>query len=94
MQGFPYSKGENMIQLIGRQKCRNTKKAERFLKERSIEFHFLDLNKKELSAGEFRNICRFIDPGDLMDRESAEYRKKGYEYMEFDVAEEIFEIRN
>ena len=80
-----------MLQLIGRQKCKNTKKAERFLKERNIDFHFLDLNKKELSEGEFRNICRFINPDDLMDRDSAEYRKKGYEYMEFDAAEEIFE---
>ena len=80
-----------MIQLIGRQKCKNTKKAERFLKERNIDFHFLDLNKKELSIGELRNICRFIEPEDLIDKESSVYKKKGYEYMEFDAAEEILE---
>ena len=80
-----------MIQLIGRQKCKNTKKAERFLKERKIDFHFLDLNKKELSVGELRNICRFIDPEDLMNRESQEYKKKGYDYLEYDAAEEILE---
>ncbi len=80
-----------MLQLIGRQKCKNTKKAERFLKERNIDFHFLDLNRKELSAGELRNICRFIDPEDLINKESPEYRKKGYEYMEYDASEEILE---
>ena len=80
-----------MLQLIGRQKCKDTKKAERFLKERNIDFHFIDLNKKDLSAGEFRNICRFIDPEELIDKDSAEYRKKGYEYMDYDAAEEVFE---
>ncbi len=80
-----------MLQLIGRQKCKNTKKAERFLKERKIDFHFIDLNKKELSAGELKNICKFIVPENLIDRDSSEYIKKGYKYMEYDAAEEILE---
>ena len=84
-------KGEIMLQLIGRLKCKNTKKAERFLKERKINFHFLDLNKKELSAEELRNICRFISADELIDKDSAEYKKKGYEYMEYDPAEELLE---
>ena len=80
-----------MLQLIGRQKCKNTKKAERFLKERKIDFHFRDLNKKELSPGELKSIYRFIRPEELLDKESGAYKKKGYEYMEYDAEEEIFE---
>ncbi len=80
-----------MMQLIGRQKCKETRKAERFLKERNIEFHFTDLNRKSLSAGELKNICRFIQPEDLIDKESAEYKKKGYDYLEYDAAEELLE---
>jgi arsenate reductase-like glutaredoxin family protein len=78
-----------MIQLIGRQKCKNTKKAERFLKERKIDFHFLDMNKKELSVGELRNICRFVPAEDLIDKDSAAYKKKGYDYLVYDPEEEI-----
>ncbi len=80
-----------MLQLIGRLKCRETKKGERFLKERNIDFHFVDLARKELSPGELKNICRFIDPEDLIDRNSGFYIKKGYEYMDYDAMEELLE---
>ncbi len=78
-----------MYQLIGRQGCRETRKAERFMQERNIEFQFLDLDKRALSSGELRNIFDSIPPEDLIDRNTREFEKRGLKYMEFDPAEEL-----
>ena len=39
-----------MIQVFGTKKCNDTKKAERFFKERGVKFQFIDINPR-LSAG-------------------------------------------
>ncbi len=44
------------IQIYGTKKCFDTKKAQRYFKERNIRFQFVDLKEKELSRGELRNI--------------------------------------
>lgn len=48
------------IQIFGTKKCNNTKKAQRFFKERGIKFQFIDLKEKEMSKGEFRSVCSAI----------------------------------
>ncbi len=79
------------IQIIGTKKCNNTKKAIRFFKERSVPYHFVDLQERSLSDGELRNILRRIKPEDLVDKNSRVYKKRGYAYMEYDALEEIQE---
>ncbi len=79
------------IQIIGTKKCNSTKKAVRFFKERNIPFYFVDLNERELSPGELSAIIARIPASDLIDTESKLYKKKGYEYMEYDPMEEIME---
>ena len=49
------------IQIFGTKKCNNTKKAERFFKERGLKIHFRDLTEKGLAAGELQNICRALE---------------------------------
>ena len=44
------------IQIFGKSKCFDTKKAERYFKERRIQFHEIDLLDKGLSRGEFSSI--------------------------------------
>jgi len=44
------------IQIYGKSKCFDTKKAERYFKERRIKFQRVDLLDKGLSRGEFNNI--------------------------------------
>lgn len=44
------------IQIFGTKKCNNTKKAQRFFKERKINFQFIDLREKEISRGEFNSV--------------------------------------
>ena len=48
------------IQIFGTNKCNDTKKAQRFFKERGIKFQFIDMNEKELSKGEFRSVCQAV----------------------------------
>ncbi|MEW6196396.1 MAG: ArsC/Spx/MgsR family protein [Bacteroidota bacterium] len=77
------------IQIIGTKSCNETKKTERFFKERRIPFHFRDLNEKGLSKGEFENITRVILPDDLLDRESKQFKKRNLQYMVFNIEEEL-----
>lgn len=44
------------IQIFGRAKCFDTKKAERYFKERRIRYQLIDVDKKGVSPGEYRNI--------------------------------------
>lgn len=48
------------IQIFGTKKCFNTKKAQRYFKERGIRFQMIDLKEKEMSRGEFDNVCRAL----------------------------------
>ena len=48
------------IQIFGTKKCNDTKKAQRFFKERGIKFQFIDLNEKEISKGEFRSVSQAV----------------------------------
>ena len=40
------------IQIFGTKKCQETKKAERYFKERGIKFQFVNLKEKGLSQGD------------------------------------------
>ena len=40
------------IQIFGTKKCNDTKKAERFFKERGIRYQFIDMKEKGMSKGE------------------------------------------
>ena len=48
------------IQIFGTKKCNDTKKAQRYFKERSIKFQFIDMSEKEISKGEFRSVCQAV----------------------------------
>ena len=45
------------IQIFGTTKCFDTKKAQRYFKERGIKFQMIDLKEKGMSRGEFDNVC-------------------------------------
>ncbi len=44
------------IQIFGRSKCFDTKKAERWFKERRIKFQAVDLKKQGMSLGELTSV--------------------------------------
>lgn len=48
------------IQIFGTKKSADTRKAERFFKERGIKYQFIDLNEKSLSKGEFASVKQAV----------------------------------
>ena len=46
------------IQIFGTKKCTDTRKAERFFKERGIKFQFIDMKEKGMSKGEFTSVAQ------------------------------------
>ncbi len=64
------------IQIFGTKKCNDTKKAERFFKERGVKCQFVDLREKGMSKGEFAAVAaanggveNMIDP-DAKDKDT------------------------
>ena len=50
------------IQIFGTKKCNDTKKAERFFKERGIKYQFIDMKEKGMSKGEFNSCLLYTSP--------------------------------
>jgi arsenate reductase len=72
------------VQIIGTRNCPDTRKADRFFRERGIRPHFVDLKERPLSEGELQNICRHLDPEQLLDRDAKAYIKAGLAYRIYD----------
>ena len=54
------------IQIFGTKKSSDTRKAERFFKERGIKFQFVDLKEKAMSKGEFQSVLQAAGGLDAM----------------------------
>lgn len=53
--------GEHVnIQIFGRTKCFDTKKAERYFKERNIKVQSIDLKEKGMSKGEITSVMQAV----------------------------------
>ncbi len=48
------------VQIFGKSKCFDTKKAQRYFKERNIKFQDIDLGKKAMSRGELEAVLRAV----------------------------------
>lgn len=48
------------IQIFGSKKSFDTKKAERFFKERNIKYQYIDIREKGLSKGELTSVCQAV----------------------------------
>ena len=48
------------IQIFGTKKCFDTKKADRYFKERGIKVQFIDLKEKGMSKGEFTSVKQAV----------------------------------
>ena len=59
------------IQIFGTKKSADTRKAERFFKERGIKFQFVDLKEKGLSKGEFNSVKQVVGGLDNLIDENA-----------------------
>ena len=69
------------VQLFGTKKCAETRKAERYFKERGVKLHVVDLAQKGMAAGELRNVAARVGGLEaLIDREGKRYVDKGLKY--------------
>lgn len=48
------------IQIFGTKKSFDTKKAQRYFKERRVKFQFIDLKEKGMSKGELESVARAV----------------------------------
>ena len=65
------------IQIFGLKKCSDSRKAQRFFKERQIRFQFVDLSQKGLSKGELRSVAAHVPLTELIDRSGPRFVAKG-----------------
>jgi arsenate reductase-like glutaredoxin family protein len=68
------------IQIFGTKKCADTRKAERWFKERRIPIAVIDLAQRGLSLGELRSVVTRLGAEAVIDREGTRYRDKGLKY--------------
>ncbi len=77
------------LQIFGTRKCALTRRAERFFKERGVDYHFVDLAEKGISPGELKAVLRGVKAEDLIDTSSRRYLDRGLAYMDFDIEVEL-----
>ena len=77
------------IQIFGKNKCFDTKKAERYFKERRIKYQYIDLVRYGMSGKEFDSVLRAVGGVDqLIDWDSKSDKITLMRYMEDRVAKE------
>jgi arsenate reductase-like glutaredoxin family protein len=76
-----------VIQLIGTRDSADTRKAERWFKERRVPFAFVDLKERPLSPGELASIARAVGADALLDRESRAFQRAGLAFLVYDPIE-------
>ena len=65
------------IQIFGKSKSFDTKKAERWFKERRIKYQYIDLVTKGVSPGEYRSIRAAVGSLDaLVDKSCRAYEEQ------------------
>ena len=61
------------IQIFGKAKCFETKKAERYFKERRIKYQFIDILKYGISRGELRSVVQAGGLDAVIDKNDEDY---------------------
>ena len=70
------------IQIYGAKKCFDTKKAERYFKERKISFQSIDIHRFGMSKSVFESAKRCIDVEDMIDRKAKAYKDLYMDYID------------
>ena len=77
------------IQIFGKSKCFDTKKAERWFKERRVKYQSIDLIKYGMSGKEFDSVLRAVGGIDnLIDWDSKSQEITNMKYMDDKIAKE------
>ncbi len=88
----PYLRGYTDVmglQIFGTRKCADTRKAERFFKERGVRYQLIDLAEKGISAGELRAVAAAVGRDALIDLGSLRAKARGLAHIDHNPEEEI-----
>jgi len=64
-------------QIFGFTDCQETRKAQRFFKERGVTVHFVDMKERPAARGELRRFEETFGAAALIDREGARFKALG-----------------
>lgn len=80
------------IQIFGKSKCFDTKKAQRYFKERNIKFQMIEVDKFGMSKGEFNSVLKAVGSlEELIDEKNKDALILKYLAYEEDKAEKLLE---
>lgn len=85
------------IQIFGKAKCFDSKKAEWYFKERKVKYQFIDISKYGLSIREYNSVKNAVgDMYRLINEKSKEYEKLHIKYLvsETDIEEKLLDNPN
>ncbi len=80
------------IQIFGKSKCFDTKKAERYFKERRIKYQFIDVLKYGMSRGELNSVRNAVGLKAMIDTSDEAYPLVEYLASADAKLEKLFEI--
>ena len=79
------------IQIFGTAKCFDTKKAERYFKERRIKYQFIDIRRYGMSRGELNAVRNAVGLAALIDEKDQDYPLIRYLATDEAKLEKLFE---
>ena len=79
------------IQIFGKNKCFDSKKAERWFKERRIKYQYIDVVKYGMSRGEFQSVKSAVGFDRLLDSEAPGSEEVKYLAYQEDKEEKLLE---
>lgn len=79
------------IQIFGKSKCFDTKKAERYFKERRIKFQLIDVAKFGMSMGELQSVANAVGLAGLIDEGHPDAALLRYLAYDADRLEKLYE---
>ena len=82
------------IQFFGTKKCFDTKKTERYFKERNIKYHFIDLSIKGLSKGELQSVKSAVGLNSLINTAAKDYKKLNMHQIRGEETKEDILLKN
>jgi arsenate reductase len=82
------------IQIFGVNKCFDTKKAERYFKERKIKYQYIDLLEKGLSNGELQSVKQAVGLKELINNKSKEFDRLNVQRIINDNVKEELLLNN
>ena len=79
------------IQIFGKSKCFDTKKAERWFKKRRIKFQSIDLVKYGISPGELKSVLNAVGLEALVDQKHPDAALLNYLAYDADKVEKLLD---